>query len=67
MRNFLIVLYCLLTRRHAGRESLSHPAYGHDAMETALTRFPNDPFVQKAKAESELFMRNLMGKRVHDA
>ncbi|PVE49875.1 hypothetical protein DC415_23920 [Agrobacterium tumefaciens] len=38
-----------------------------EAMRIALERFPNDPMVQKAKAVSELYMRNLLGKRLHDA
>lgn len=67
MRKFLITLYCLLTRRHARKTDLLDLGSSNDAMRAALNNFPNDPYVQKAKAESELFMRNLLGKRVHDA
>ncbi len=37
------------------------------AMAAALERFPNDAIVQDAKANSELMMRSLQGKRIHDA
>jgi hypothetical protein len=38
-----------------------------EAMRIALERFPNDKIHQRAKAESELFMRRFCGERGHDA
>lgn len=37
------------------------------AMDEAARKFPNDKFHLEAKAMSELYMRELFGKRKHDA
>lgn len=42
-------------------------AYCNRAVREAMERFPHDRIHREAKAESELFLRRVLGRRTHDA